>query len=161
VKFGDLVDHLLCIRASVIDGEIEGCTEAELNAMDVVVRVQDRDGDTHLGNLSGVDVDAGCTDVEVLMLDATQEPQEATLGPANDAPADVAAQAAMSAEAYASYIAERIAAGAWPSTAMSSGAYAGWTAREFDHDPLARWTFREWAGWLAFEIVHHDEFQRG
>ncbi len=43
----------------------------------VVVRITDMDGDCHVGGLSYVSVDPGCTEQYALILDASQEPEDA------------------------------------------------------------------------------------
>lgn len=41
--------------------------------MEVIVRVQDDDGQTMVGGLFAVDVDAGCTEIDSLVLDGSTE----------------------------------------------------------------------------------------
>ena len=46
--------------------------EGELD-MEVLVRVQDDDGETMVGGLFAVDVDPGCTEIDALVLDGSTE----------------------------------------------------------------------------------------
>ncbi len=69
VKVKDLIELLACLKASVMDDEIEGCTLDEFESMDVFVRVQLADGTTTMGALADASIDAGCSESEALILD--------------------------------------------------------------------------------------------
>lgn len=70
----ELIERVNLLRMSVEDGEIPDCTLAEFENLEVLVRVELDDGTNAVGALFDVDIDAGCTDIEVLILDGRRAP---------------------------------------------------------------------------------------
>jgi hypothetical protein len=50
-----------------------GGFRGKAGSMEVIVRVQDDDGGTRVGGLTSLDVDAGCTEIEALVLDGATD----------------------------------------------------------------------------------------
>ncbi len=62
---------------SALDERVRaGDVTVEILDAPIVLRIEGNDGEVHAAALTGMIVDAGCTDVPALVLDASEEPEE-------------------------------------------------------------------------------------
>ncbi len=52
----------------------------DLGTLQIVIRLEDSDEDTHMGGLASLSVDSGCTDTPMLVFDCDQDPKNCPLG---------------------------------------------------------------------------------
>lgn len=77
LTFKDLREHLKAIEAAIDDVD-PPMSRAELDATEVVIRVE-ADGELYVGGLYDVEMDAGCGEVKMLVLDGADDVVARTL----------------------------------------------------------------------------------
>lgn len=50
-----------------------------LSTLQIVIRLEDADADTHMGGLASIGVESGCTDTPALVFDCNQDPKNCPL----------------------------------------------------------------------------------
>ena len=54
-------------------------TEVDLGQLQIVIRLEDADQETHMGGVATVSIESGCTDTPALVFDCDQDPANCPL----------------------------------------------------------------------------------